>query len=78
MFRIVLIGFVVSILVTEGKIVPNNSNDSAILSTTTENLDPIILGQTISLEHKKRWALDSAKFHECGLCGEEAQAYPGD
>lgn len=57
---------------------PNTVNESAKLPVIAENLDPIVVGHTISSEHKKHWEIVSAKYHECGLCGEEAQAYPGD
>ncbi len=77
MYRIVLFGFVVSIFVGAGTIVPSSSNEKANILAVSQSLDPIILGHTISDEHKKSWKLVSAKYHECGLCG-EAQAYPGD
>ncbi len=50
-------------------------NSSLLLA---KNLDPIVVGQTISDEHKQRWLNSSQKYKECGLCGEEPQAYPGD
>ena len=41
-------------------------------------IDPIVTGLTISDEHKREWAERHKRFLECGLCGEEPQAFPGD
>lgn len=78
MFRIVLFGFFVSVIIGAGNPILDTTKERTTLPAIAENLDPIVVGQTISDEHKKRWQLTSAKYHECGLCGEDTQAYPGD
>ncbi len=77
MLRVVLFGFVVSVLVGEGNMAPNILNERGKLPVIAENLDPIMVGHTISSEYKKHWELVSAKYYECGLCG-EVQAFPAD
>ena len=57
---------------------PDFSENITSTLIMAEKIDPIVVGETISDEHKQRWLLTSRKFHECGLCGEEPQAYPGD
>ncbi len=79
MFRVLFCGFVVFAFLGEGDFNKNSVIKATEISYySSENIDPIIVGHLISDAHKRRWEINSNKYHECGMCGEEAQAYPGD
>lgn len=79
MLRILMFGIAVTAIVGQGDLIANqNNSDLKIAKLETKNIDPIIVGRTISASYKKQWAIDSKKYKECGLCGEEMQAFPGE
>ncbi len=73
MLRIVVLGFVVS-----GFLGQDKSSFTENDFTVASDVDPIIVGHSISDAHKQQWKLNNEKYKECGLCGEEMQAFPAD
>ena len=78
MFRIIAAGFALSVFMGEGYSNFSNAEVMHASQTQVANIDPIITGVSISQEHLRLWKINSDKYNECGLCGEELQAYPGD
>ena len=78
MYRIIGVGFALSIFMGEGYSNFSNVEVMHVSQTHKENIDPIITGVSISQEHLRVWKINNDKYRECGLCGEELQAYPGD
>ena len=79
MFRIFIAGFFLSSFLSEEgsfKIVDIEKTPEYLISEGS--IDPIITGESISDEHKRLWNIQNKKYLECGLCGEEPQAFPGD
>ncbi len=78
MLRLVLFGVFVSAVIGQhdGTLIAS-SNDFSY-AVENENIDPIILGGKISNNHIENWQLKNEKFKQCGFCGEEFQAFPGD
>lgn len=79
MFRIFLSGFILSSFLSEEGSMTNIDADKTPEYVRSEgSIDPIITGISISDEHKRLWKIQNEKYLECGLCGEEPQAFPGD
>lgn len=79
MLRVFFVGFVLSSFVGEGSFIKANDLDRDVEYSSVEStVDPIITGKSISVEHKRMWNIQNKEYLECGLCGEEPQAFPSD
>jgi len=79
MFRFVIFGVAVSAILTSsdesGQSLPEMDAELVVYG---QEVDPIILGETISQSHREAWKLQNAKYIECGLCAVEHQPFPGE
>jgi len=78
MFRLILSGFIASVFLVEGEPLTDVVSLTEVAQYQTSQIDPIITGQSISDDHKQKWLIQNKKYKECGLCGADTQAYPGD
>lgn len=81
MFRIFFIGVVLYSFAGERSELTTADIKEPVKKVNTDtqsDIDPIITGITIMDEHKRLWKIQNEKYLECGLCGEEPQAFSGD
>lgn len=79
MLRILFVGVVLSSFMGKEGAIKNVALDKNIKQASLEvAIDPIVTGETITDEHKRLWKIQNKKYLECGLCGEEPQAFPGE
>jgi len=54
--------------------------DAAVddISTETQEIDPVVTGQTVNDDYIEEWETLREKYLECGSCAIEPQPYPGD
>ncbi len=77
MSRFILLGLFASIILNLDKNNEDKPYDNYNLSSYSDsNIDPIILGKSVSSEHFANWKIQNERYKECGLCDEELQAFP--
>ncbi len=78
MIRLFLVGGAVLLLAGGNVLVNDKKNTTEISQVGSFKIDPMIVGHAISKQHVELWKQKSAQYKECGLCGEEPQAFPAD
>lgn len=82
MLRVLFIGVVLSSFIGKEGATNSIAFDKTVKQASSKDaidpIDPIVTGETITDEHKRLWKIQNKKYLECGLCGEEAQAFPGE